>query len=404
MTTPHPPSRTSGEEGGAPYDVVVVGARAAGAATALLLARAGLRVLVVDRSRYGADTLSTHALLRGGVVQLHRWGLLDEVVASGAPPIHTTSFDYGTEHVALRMKPSHGVDALYAPRRTVLDPILVDAAREAGAEVRYGVSVTGVLRDAGGRVRGVAARDRTGAAIELRGRWVVGADGLHSTVADAVGAAFERLGTGTTAFVYGYFSDLETSGYEWVFRPAACAGMIPTNDGQVCVFAGSTPARIGRGGPAVFDDVVAAASADFATRLATATRPAGFRSFGGRPGHLRRSYGPGWALVGDAGYWKDPISAHGLTDALRDAELLAWAIVDAHAGHSDDLAALRAYQGTRDDLSADLFAVTDVIAGQGWTEEEIPGLLMRLSTAAAAEVDAMAALAERPPAGRSVAA
>src|SRR4051794_33853406 len=122
-------------------DVIVVGARAAGAATALLLARAGLRVLVVDRSRYGADTLSTHALLRGGVVQLHRWGLLERVVAAGTPPIRSTSFDYGTEHVTLAVKPAHGVDALYAPRRTVLDPILVDAAHEAGARVRYGVTV-----------------------------------------------------------------------------------------------------------------------------------------------------------------------------------------------------------------------------------------------------------------------
>ena len=109
------------------YDAVIVGARAAGAATAMLLARAGLRVLVVDRSRYGADTLSTHALMRGGVLQLHRWGLLDRVVDAGTPPIRHTTFHYATTSI-ITIKPSHGVDALYAPRRTLLDPVLVDAA------------------------------------------------------------------------------------------------------------------------------------------------------------------------------------------------------------------------------------------------------------------------------------
>ena len=115
------------------HDVIVVGARAAGAATAMLLAREGLDVLVVDRSRYGSDTLSTHALMRAGVVQLHRWGLLDEVIAAATPAVHTTTFRFADEEVRITIKPSHGVDALYAPRRTVLDPILVDAATAAGA-------------------------------------------------------------------------------------------------------------------------------------------------------------------------------------------------------------------------------------------------------------------------------
>jgi 2-polyprenyl-6-methoxyphenol hydroxylase-like FAD-dependent oxidoreductase len=110
------------------HDVVIVGARAAGAAAALVLARAGIDVVVVDRSRYGADTLSTHALMRAGVVQLHRWGLLESVIAAGTPAVRKTTFVYADETIPLPIKPSHGVDALYAPRRTVLDPILVDAA------------------------------------------------------------------------------------------------------------------------------------------------------------------------------------------------------------------------------------------------------------------------------------
>src|ERR687897_1284149 len=141
------------------YDVVVVGARAAGAATAYLLARSGLHVLLVDRGRYGTDTLSTHALMRGGVLQLSRWGLLDEIIAAGTPPVRRTTFRYADAVVPITVKSSFGVDALYAPRRTVLDPVLVDAALAAGADVRFGVTVTGLQRDTDGSVIGVAGHD-----------------------------------------------------------------------------------------------------------------------------------------------------------------------------------------------------------------------------------------------------
>src|SRR6478672_1408841 len=144
------------------HDVVVVGARAAGAATALLLARAGLDVVAVDRGRYGTDTLSTHALMRGGVLQLHRWGLLDAVVDAGTPPVRRTTFRYAGEELVIPIKASHGVDALYAPRRTVLDRLLVDAAVEAGADVRHEVSVVDVQRDRRGRVSGIVGRDGRG--------------------------------------------------------------------------------------------------------------------------------------------------------------------------------------------------------------------------------------------------
>src|SRR5215475_7182449 len=120
------------------YDVVVVGARPAGAASAMLLARAGLRVLAVDRARFPSDTLSTHQVQLPGVALLRRWGLLDAVVASGAPPAARIRFDAGGA-VLDGVLPRHdGVDAIYSPRRTVLDAILIDAARAAGAEVRHG--------------------------------------------------------------------------------------------------------------------------------------------------------------------------------------------------------------------------------------------------------------------------
>jgi 2-polyprenyl-6-methoxyphenol hydroxylase-like FAD-dependent oxidoreductase len=378
------------------HDVVIVGARAAGAATALLLARADLDVLVVDRGRYGADTLSTHALMRAGVVQLHRWGLLDAVIAAGTPPARKTTFTYANDEVPITIKPSHGVDALYAPRRTVLDPILVDAARAAGATFQYGITVSDVTRDHLGRVNGIEGRDKRGRPVGWSAHWVVGADGIRSNVSAAVGAPTERRGTAATAVVYGYWSGLNVDGYEWIFRPDACAGVIPTNDGQACVFAAASPGRIGRGGMDVFHQVVHAASPSLTTRLADTSAPDGFRTFTGLPAYLRRPYGPGWALVGDAGYWKDPISAHGLTDALRDAELLARAISAAATDTAIETEALNEYHATRNRLSTPLFTVVDAIAGQRWTDDEIPRLLLQLSSAMTDEVETVARLDHHP--------
>jgi flavin-dependent dehydrogenase len=375
------------------YDVVVVGARAAGAATAMLLARQGRRVLIVDRGSYGADTVSTHGLMRGGVLQLHRWGLLDRVIAAGTPPIRRTTFVYGRDDdVAITIKPSYGVDALYAPRRTVLDPILVDAAVAAGAEVRYGVTVTGVSRNASGRVSGVVGRDAAGRPLAIDAGIVIGADGLRSRIASSVGAPIERAGTGSTAVVYGYWTGLATDGYEWVYRPGAVAGVIPTNGGQACIFAGAAPGRLGAGGIEALYEVLVAAAPALADRVAAAIPPRTVRRFAGPPGFIRRCWGPGWALVGDAGYWKDPISVHGLTDALRDAELVARAVVAGDGDAADEAEALAEYQATRDRLSAELFETVDVIARHDWTEDEIPGLLLRLSSAMAEEVEVLAGL------------
>ena len=155
-----PGPRPGGQAG---WDAVVVGARVAGASTAMLLARAGLRVLLLDRARRGSDTLSTHALMRGGVLQLRRWGVLDRVLASGAPPVRRVTFHYGAECLPISLKAYAGVDALYAPRRTILDPLLVDSAEEAGAQVRFGHTAVDLVVDSAGRVVGVVVRDPTGA-------------------------------------------------------------------------------------------------------------------------------------------------------------------------------------------------------------------------------------------------
>jgi flavin-dependent dehydrogenase len=378
------------------YDVVIVGARAAGAATALLLARAGLDVLVLDRSRYGDDTLSTHALMRGAVLQLHRWGLLPQIVDAGTPAVRRTTFQVGEERTSVEIRKSHGVDALYAPRRTVLDPVLVDAAVAAGAEIRHGHTVIALRRDAAGRVIGVTAQDGDGRSFDVTAGIVIGADGMNSAVARWAQAPVRRAGTSAGAFVYGYWRGLATDGFEWFFRPGGAAGVIPTNDSHACVFVGTSPTRFRRdlvrrpvdGYLALLDTV----APELAVRLAGAERAEELFRFPGRTGFIRRPFGPGWALVGDAGYFKDPIAAHGLTDALRDAELLARAVIDVAVHGRDELAAFEEYEATRDRLSGSLFDTADCIASFAWDVTEVSALLLRLSASMNEEVETLATL------------
>lgn len=381
-----------GIETGDLFDVIVVGAGAAGAATAMLIARTGLRTLLLDRGTLGADRLSTHALMRGGVSQLARWGLLGEIVAAGTPPVTRTTFRYGDENIVVSVKASHGVSALYAPRRTVLDPLLVHAAIASGARVQHRTTVTDLITRAG-RVVGVEALTADGKLARVGAGLVIGADGIDSTVARATGAGLSRVGEHVTATTYAYWDDLATDGYEWTFRADACSGVIPTNDKRACVFASASPARIGRGGVAVIDEIVAAGAPEVAERLRAASAPTVARTWPGHHGYIRHSYGPGWALVGAAGYFTDPIGTHGLTDALRDAELLARAVADGY-GDGDGLrAALEEYQTTRDHLGIPRFDVVDRIAGQRWDDAELGRLLLQLSSATADEVEVLAAFA-----------
>jgi 2-polyprenyl-6-methoxyphenol hydroxylase-like FAD-dependent oxidoreductase len=372
-----------------------VGARVAGASTALLLARAGMRVLCLDRARYGSDTLSTHALMRAGTVQLQRWGLLDRIIAAGTPAVRRTVFHYGHDTVPVSIRPAAGVDALYAPRRTLLDAVIADAAADAGAVLRFGTAVTGLLRDPQGRVTGVATRGRGGRAGAERAGLVIGADGRHSLVAEEAGAPIEVSGRACSAFLYGYWAGLPVDGYEWFYRPGYSAGAIPTNDGLTCVFAGTTAARaadlIGVGGPAYAFQRLADRS-QVAPRLAGAERVGALRYARGLPGFLRRSWGDGWALIGDAGYWKDPLSTHGITDALRDAELLARAVLRAPGPGPAQLDALAGYQAVRDELALPMLAVTERIAAHDWDLAEVRRLLMTLASTMTDELELIGSL------------
>ncbi|MDX1395050.1 MAG: NAD(P)/FAD-dependent oxidoreductase [Gemmatimonadota bacterium] len=372
------------------YDVVIAGARCGGASTAMLLARAGLRVLVVDPVGYGRDTLSTHALMRGAVLQLHRWGLLDAVRAAGTPPIDTTVFHYGEESVSIEIREKYGVDRLFAPRRTVLDPILVDAARQAGAEVAYGHAVVDLLRDGEGRVTGARVADHDRVERDVLADLVIGADGIRSRVARILGLTAEYETPHAACSMYGYWPDVPLLGNHWFYHPGVSIGTIPTNADLTCVFAlvsqDTFAARGGRSLEELHLDTLRPVSAELAGSVESCAEPVKVRAFAGMKGFLRRATGPGWALVGDAGYFRDPITAHGISDALREAEFLTRAIL------AGDPRALDAYREERDARVKGLLDVTDRIAALDWDLVSVQEDHLELNRHMNAQVEAQAAL------------
>jgi len=365
------------------YDVVIVGARAAGAATAMLLARSGIRVAAIDKSTYGSDTLSTHSIARAGVLLLSRWGVLDALRAADTPVADTMVFNYGPDTIAIDVRPSGDVDGLYSPRRTVLDRSLVDAAVDAGATIRHDTKVTGLVRDERGRVIGIDVDDR-GAPRAISARFVVGADGMTSRVAERVGATVlreERAGSGV---VYGYFTGIaDPNVIENDFRVGRAAGVIPTNNGETCVWiavpGADFRAEMADGVNTAFMRAVET-SRGLTERLDGASLVSRRRSFPGRPGFLRQAWGPGWALVGDSAYFKDPVSAHGLTDALIGADLLAEALVHAVQG-GDEWTALADYQHKRNHLADPMMRAVAKVAAYEWDLAGVADAYLEMSAA-----------------------
>jgi 2-polyprenyl-6-methoxyphenol hydroxylase-like FAD-dependent oxidoreductase len=382
------------------YDVIVVGARCAGAATARLLAGAGLHVLLLDRTQLPADTVSTHALMLGGVVQLRRWGLLPAVEATGAQPVDAVDITAGDVSFSAPVREIGGVERLYAPRRIVLDALLADAAVAAGATVRTGMTVRGLLRDSAGSVTGLYGTDAGGTEFAYRSRLLVGADGARSGVARLVEAPARSWTPPTSTCHYAYFAGVGASRYEFAFGPDVAAGAIPSDGGLTCVFA-SCPvtelAALRRDLDPWFHRTVAAAAPQLADRVRGATRVTGYRGVRGLPNYLRQPWGPGWVLVGDAGYCKDPISAHGMTDAFRDAELAARAAVETLAGGDAPLAMAR-YADTRDAFAMPFLAATTKLASYAWDADGALELLALMGEVGKREAHFLADLPDLNPA------
>jgi flavin-dependent dehydrogenase len=382
------------------HDVVVVGGRVAGSATAMLLARLGHDVVVVDQASLPSDTVSTHSIARSGVVQLRRWGLLEAVLDSGAPAIRQVTFHAGGEPTTRTIKDKAGVDLVLAPRRYVLDAILACAAAHAGAQVRAGVTVTGVQRDGHGRVTGVSGHDRDGAPVQLGARWVIGADGLRSRVARSVGATINEAGPAGGAAQYAYYTGIPWAGIEFFVAPRSFAGVFPTHHGQACIWV-CTPAadaaaarRQTRSRVAAFAQLLGRAAPPLAQRLRQARRTSPVQGMLRQPNQLRQAVGPGWALVGDAGYYRDAITAYGISDAFHHAELLAVALDQALGADAEEevAAALGAYQQQRDQALREIFELTCRLAAY----PPVPRFVELQKQLGAAIDTQAAALAARP--------
>jgi flavin-dependent dehydrogenase len=357
------------------YDAIVVGARCAGAPTAMLLARKGYRVLVIDRASFPSDTLSTHMIHAPGVAALERWGVLDTVTATGCPPVETYSFDFGPFTIAGTPRPCDGISTGYAPRRMVLDKILVDAAAAAGAEVRERFTLDEVVVE-DGAVVGIHGHGDDGKPVVERARVVIGADGRNSPVAKAVGPEQYNEKPMLQWSYYTYWSGLPVDGFEIVIRPDRGWGTFTTNDGLTLLVVGWPSAE----SKAYKADVEAnylktlELAPEFAERVRGATREDRF--YGGSvPNFFRKPFGPGWALVGDAGYTKDPITAQGISDAFHDAELCATAVDDAFNGGRSFEDTMSVYHRARDARVLPIYEFTTQLATLEMPPPEMQQLL-----------------------------
>jgi flavin-dependent dehydrogenase len=330
------------------FDAIVVGARCGGSPTAMLLAQRGHRVLLVDRAKFPSDTLSTHFIWSPGIACLKRWGLLDRVAATNCPPIRMLGLDLGDFQLIGEPPPFEGVAECYVPRRTVLDKLLIDAAAQAGAEVREEFFVIG-LTSSDGRVTGINSRG--GQEVEEQARIVIGADGRASLIAKTVQAEEYNVRPTLTCGYYAYWSDVPPHLAAIHPRPRRTVISVPTNDGLTITYVACPrdefEAARANPGRHIADSL--GLVADLAELFRGSKRVEQVRGTGTLPNFFRKPYGNGWALVGDAGYHKDPILAQGISDALRSAQWLADAV---HAGLSglqklDE--SLAAYQRVRDE-------------------------------------------------------
>jgi flavin-dependent dehydrogenase len=343
------------------YDAIVVGARCAGSPTAMLLARQGLRVLLVDKASFPSDTLSTHYLHPPALDILRGWNLLDRVERCGAPPIERLTWRYRDLEIAGFPVNPYGMTAVYAPRRYVFDMILLSAALEAGVEFRDRFAVQELVRADSGRVTGIKGRYQAGATVVEKAGIVVGADGMRSLVARQAGAITYRLEATLTCQYYGYWAGVDGSDNELLAGDWLGSGAIPTNDGLTTICVACPRSSLGEFRKDVagnFLRIVREVSPDLADRVSRGERVERIYGTADIPNFIRRPYGSGWALVGDSGYHKDPLTAAGITDAFRDANLLTEAIMDGLTGMRDADAAMKEYELRRNESVMPFFQMT----------------------------------------------
>ena len=341
------------------YDAVIIGARCAGSPTGMLLARKGYRVLLVDRATFPSDTISTQIIWPMGVAKLHSWGLLDRLIASNCPKVTKFTMDLGDFPLSGWGPPVQGIADSYGPRRIVLDKILVDAAVEAGAEFREGFSVDEVML-ADGQVTGIRGREKGGPQVTEDAKIVIGADGKHSLLARTVQAQEYEAIPSLSCFYYTYWSGVPVDGYEDYWPGRKFIMTIPTNN-DITLIVMAWPrdqfhtirADIEKNYMDTIDLVPG-----LSQRVRAGHREERFYGTADLPNFFRKPFGPGWALVGDAGYSKDPITAFGISDAFRDAELISQAVDEGLSGRSPIEDALAGYERQRNEAAMPFYETT----------------------------------------------
>src|SRR5215813_13879415 len=361
------------------YDVIVIGARCAGSPVALLLARKGYKVLLVDRSVFPSDmAFSNHFVHQAGSAALKRWGLLERLAATNCPPITEDYFDYGAFTLAGPVPAVDGVNTAFAPRRIKLDSLLAAAAAEAGAELREGFSVQELIWE-DGRVAGVRGKHKH-ATVTEKARITVGADGMFSTVARAVQAPQYKSQPGLEGSWYAYWSGVPVKGWHLWLRPNRVVFAYNTNDNLTLIgvaFPVREIAEVRKNVEKYHSETISQYVPELAERMLSNKRESHFVG-GVIPYFMRRPYGPGWALVGDAGYQKDPCTASGITDALRSAEWLAEAIDAGFSGRQPLEQALAGYQERRDQSEMPYFDLTTQLAALTPPPPEVAQILFAL--------------------------
>jgi flavin-dependent dehydrogenase len=332
------------------YDAIIVGARCAGAATAMLLARRGFDVLLVDRARFPSEIPHGHYVRMHGPPRLAAWGLLDRVIATGCPPITSITMDLGDFPLTGRGLVVDGVPVGIAPRRAALDQVLIDAAIEAGAKFRDGFPVHDLTFD-GDRVTGIRRRG----GMTERARVVIGADGRNSLVARRVSAPAYAAQPTLACWYFSYWSGVARDGLEMYRRGRRMIFGHPTNDDLFAVFVGWPIAELSAVRPDIEAQLMTVVDRvpELSQRIRSGHREERIYGAAQLPNFLRKPYGPGWALVGDAGSHKDPVRALGICDALRDAELLAEALRASLCGGSAEADALGEYERRRNEATMD---------------------------------------------------
>jgi flavin-dependent dehydrogenase len=333
----------------------------------MLFARKGYRVLLVDKSTFPSDmVMSTHLIHQPGVSMLKRWGLLDKVRASNCPPIIKWYVDLGPFALTGSPPPIGDVTEAYSPRRRILDKILVDAAMEAGAELWEGFSVNELVRD-GERITGIRGNTKDGSTVIEEAHLVIGADGMNSMIARIVQAPEYNMKPPLQGTYFTYWSGIPMEGLELYIREYRAVYGWLTNDDLVLIGVNWTIKdfqEIRTDIEGNYLQVLDLCAPSLAKRVRNGNREGRFIG-GAIPNFFHKPYGPGWALVGDASYTKDPCTAIGITDAFRDAEFLVEAIDEGFSKHRPLEEALADYERRRNDVAMPFYEFTCQLAPFG---------------------------------------